>query len=131
MSMRTPNERTVPDVLHDIIGNIQEILRSEFQLAKTEIKEEVGEASAPAVTLGMGVVLALYAVGLLLLALVYGLAMHMAMWSAALLVGVSLALVAILLINWGLERLKRVNAKSERTIASLKENVLWAKKQIE
>ena len=129
--MRTPNERTVPDVLHDIIGNIQEILRSEFQLAKTEIKEEVGEASAPAVTLGMGVVLALYAVGLLLLALVYGLAMHMAMWSAALLVGVSLALVAILLINWGLERLKRVNAKSERTIASLKENVLWAKKQIE
>ena len=129
--MRTPNERTVPDVLHDIIGNIQEILRSEFQLAKTEIKEEASEASAPAVTLGIGVVLALYAVGLLLLALVYGLAMHMAMWSAALLVGVSLALVAILLINWGLERLKRVNAKSERTIASLKENVLWAKKQIE
>jgi uncharacterized membrane protein YqjE len=131
MSMRTPNERTVPDVLHDIIGNIQEILRSEFQLAKTEIKEEAGEASAPALTLGMGVVLALYAVGLLLLALVYALAMHMAMWSAALLVGVSLALVAMLLINWGLERLKRVNAKSERTIASLKENVLWAKKQSE
>ena len=129
--MRTPNERTVPDVLHDIIANIQEILRSEFQLAKTEIKEEAAEASAPAVTLGMGVVLAVYAVGLLLLALVYGLAMHMAMWSATLLVGVSLALVAILLINWGLERLKRVNAKSERTIASLKENVLWTKKQIE
>jgi hypothetical protein len=51
--------------------------------------------------------------------------------SAALLVGVVVAIIAVLLINRGREGLKDVNVKSERLIASLKENVPWAKRQIE
>ena len=74
--MLSNHERSVPEVLHDIIGNLQDIFRSEFQLAKTEIKEEAVEARTPAATLGAGLVLAAYAVGLLLLSLMYGLAMR-------------------------------------------------------
>ena len=129
--MRGQYERSVPEVVQDIIGNIQEICRSEFRLAKTEIQEEVAEASAHAVTLGVGLVLAAYALGLLLLALVYALATFVAMWGAALLVGGVVAIIAVLLINRGREGLKHVNVKSERLIASLKENVQWAKRQIE
>ena len=33
-------QRSVPEVLQDIVGNLQEIIRSEFLLAKTELKEE-------------------------------------------------------------------------------------------
>jgi uncharacterized membrane protein YqjE len=126
MSMGGSLGRSVPDVLQHIIDNIQDIFRSECQLAKAEIKEEAAEASKPAATLGAGLILAVYAIGLLLLALVYALAMVLALWSAALLVSVSVAVVAILLINRGVTGLRHVNAKSERTIASLKENLPWA-----
>jgi uncharacterized membrane protein YqjE len=122
-------ERSVPEVLHDIVGNVQDILRSEFQLARTEIKEEVAEALTPAATLGAGLVLAAYAAGLLLLALVYALAQVMSLWGSAFLVGVSVGAAAILLITRGRNGLSRVNAKSETTIAGLKGNMGWATKQ--
>lgn len=122
-------DRSVPGLLHDIVGNVQDILRSEFHLARTEIKEEAVEALKPAATLGAGLVLAAYAVGLLLLALVYALSQVMTPWGAALLVGVAVGVAAILFIARGKHGLSRVNAKSETTIASLKENVRWATKQ--
>ena len=75
--------------------------------------------------------LAAYAVGLLLLAAVFGLTTIMATWSAALLVGAVAAIIAVLLINTGLGGLKRINMKSERLIASLQENVRWVKRQSE
>jgi len=127
--MRAQHERSVPEVVQDIIGNLQEILRSEFQLAKTEIKEDAAEAAKPIVRLGVGLLLAVYALGLLLLAAVYALAMFMTMWSAALLVSAAVAIVAVVLINWGRSGLKRVSVKPDRLIASLQENVRWAKKQ--
>jgi uncharacterized membrane protein YqjE len=129
--MRAQSERSVPEVLQDIIGNVQEILRSEVQLAKTELKEEAAEAARPIITMGVGFVLAAYAVGLLLLAAVFGLTTIMAMWSATLLVGAVVAIIAVLLINTGLGGLKRINMKSERLIASLQENVRWVKRQSE
>jgi len=129
--MHVRNDRSLPEVVHDIIGNVQEILRSEFQLAKTEIKEEAAEAATPIMLLGVGALLAAYALGFLLLAAVYGLATIMTMWSAALLVGAVVAMVAVLLINVAKGRLKRVSVKSEKLIASLQENVRWAKKQTE
>ncbi len=128
--MRSEHERSVPDVLHAIIGNVQEIFRSELQLAKTEVAEQAAEARAPAAALAVGGVLAAYALGLLLLSLVHVLATRMAMWSAALLVSAFLAAMAMLLMKWGSQRLKRINIRSEKTMASLKENLRWAKDQV-
>src|ERR1700704_3912505 len=99
--MHAQSERSVPEVLQDIIGNVQEILRSEVQLAKAELKEEAAEAASPIMTMGVGVLLGAYAAGLLLLAAVFGLATIMAAWSAALLVGAVVAIIAVLLINAG------------------------------
>lgn len=45
--MRGQHDRSLPEVLQAIIGNLQEILHAEFQLAKTEIKEEAAEARTP------------------------------------------------------------------------------------
>ena len=57
--MATPQmQRSVPEVLQDIVGNLQEIVRSEFRLAKTELKEEASRAAKPVATFGMGLVLA-------------------------------------------------------------------------
>jgi uncharacterized membrane protein YqjE len=101
--MATPQmQRSFPEVVQDIVGNLQEIIRSEFRLAKTELKEEAAEAAKPAATFGVGLVLGFYGIGFLLLAAVYGLSTVMAGWLAALLVGAVLAIVAIALMSFQL-----------------------------
>jgi uncharacterized membrane protein YqjE len=49
-------QRSIPEVLQDIVGNLQEIIRSEFRLAKAELKEEASRASKPVATFGIGLV---------------------------------------------------------------------------
>jgi len=117
--------RSIPEVLQDIVGNIQEIVRSEFRLAKAELKEEASRASKPVATFGIGMVFGFYGIGFLLLSLVYWLTTLMAVWLAALLIGAGLAIVAIALMSFSGKKLKRVNPTPDKTIRSLEENVLW------
>lgn len=129
--MATPQiQRSVPEVLQDIVGNLQEIIRSEFRLAKTELKEEASRAAKPAATFGAGLVFGFYGIGFLLLASVYGLSMVMAGWLAALIVGAVLAVAAMGLISSSSKKLKRVNPTPNKTMRSIEENVQWAKHPI-
>ena len=77
-------DRSFSDVVQDIIRNVQEIVRSEVRLAKAEIGEEAVKAKSSAVLLGAGAVTATYAIFFLLLMIVYGLALVMPTWAAAL-----------------------------------------------
>jgi len=122
--------RSVPEVLHDIVGNIQEIIRSEFRLAKAEVREEASRARGPVTMWATGAVIGLYALGFLLFTVVMAMATVMATWLAALIVGVVTAVISITLISTASARLKRTSKVPERTIESLKENVQWAKDQI-
>jgi len=123
------NNRSVTEVLQDIVANIQEIVRSEFKLARTEIGEQATRAAKSSAPLGSGIVLAPYALGFILLAIVYALEMVVAAWLAALIVGVAVAAVAAILVSVGRKRLEQVKMP-QRTMASVKENVEWAKNQI-
>ena len=123
------NTRSVTEVLQDIVANIQEIVRSEFKLARTEIGEQATRAVSSSAPLGSGIVLALYALGFILLAIVYALEMVVAAWLAALIVGAAVAVVAAVLVGVGRKRLEQVKMP-QRTMASVKENVQWAKNQI-
>jgi uncharacterized membrane protein YqjE len=128
--MSLQSQRPVQEVLHDIVGNLQEIIRSEFRLATTEIRGEAARTVKPLATFGAGIVLAMYAFGFLLLTIVYALSIVVAPWLAALLVTALVGLSAIVFINLGRERLKQVHPVPEKTIATMKENVQWAKNQI-
>jgi hypothetical protein len=129
--MATPQtQRSVPEVLQDIVSNLQDIIRSEFRLAKTEIKEEASKAARPAATFGVGLISGIYGIGFMLLAAVYGLSTAMPAWLAALLVGIILAIVAGAFLGSGREKLKRINLSPDKAIKSLEENVEWSKHQI-
>jgi uncharacterized membrane protein YqjE len=128
--MTTQNGRSVPEVLQDIVGNIEEIIRSEFRLAKAEVKEEASQAAPPLKMMVVGAGIGFYALGFLIFTLVMGLATMVATWLAALIVGGVLALIALVLITTASKRLKQVNKVPERTIETMKENVQWAKNQI-
>jgi uncharacterized membrane protein YqjE len=128
--MAGQNGRSVPEVLQDIVGNIQEIIRSEFSLAKIEIKQEAAQAKGPVIMWLIGGALGLYALGFMLFTAVLGMATVMPMWLAALIVAVVLTAISIALLSAASNRLKQVQKVPERTIETLKENVQWAKEQI-
>ena len=129
--MSTPQlHRTVPELLGNIVDNIQQIIRSEFRLAKAELQEKASRASKPATTLGAGFLLGLYGLGFLLLAAVYALSTIMGAGLAALIVGGVLALVSIVLVTSSAKKLKALNPAPEKTIQTLQENLRWAKNQI-
>jgi uncharacterized membrane protein YqjE len=128
--MAGQNGRSVPEVLQDIVGNIQEIIRSEFSLAKIEIKQEAAQAKGPVIMWLIGGALGLYALGFLLFTAVLGMATVMPIWIAALVVGAVLTVASVALLSAARKRLNQVHKVPERTIESLKENVQWAKEQI-
>jgi uncharacterized membrane protein YqjE len=126
-----PSGRSVHELLQDIGSNLEDIARSEFLLAKVEIKEEAARTAKASTTLSVGVVLSFYALGFLLLAAVYGLATLVAAWLAALIVGLTIAIIALATIAAGKAKLQMAFADSEKSVKNLvnKEKLGWAKTQ--
>ena len=119
-------ERPISAVLHDIVGNVQEIVRSEVRLATTEIREEIGKSRAAATLVALGAMMIFLSAVFVLLAIVYALSMVMPAWAAALVVGIVEGLCAALFLVLGIRRFRNVRAMP-KTAASVKENVEWAK----
>jgi uncharacterized membrane protein YqjE len=124
------NGRSMTDLLQDIIADIQEIVRSEFRLAKAEIQEETAKVARSGIPLTVGLLLGLYALGFILLAAVHALSLVVDAWLAALIVGFGVGVISLILISVGRNRLKGVKVVPGKTIGTVKENMQWAKHQI-
>ena len=123
-------ERSIANVLGDIAGNLQELVRSELRLAKVETVTEAKRAGRGVALLAVGGGMAFLGLAFLLLGGVYLLAKVVALWIAASIVGGSTALIAVLLIAGGLKQLRKVDFTMPRTTATIKENIEWAKPSI-
>lgn len=120
-------QRTVSQVLQEILLNLQEMMRSEVRLAKVEIREELKQAAVAGAWIAAGAVGAVTAWSFLMWALAYALATAMSMWTATLLVGVVMAVAGALLTMGGIRRARRIHPIPERTVESVKENLEWMK----
>ena len=118
--------RSIPEILQDVLTNIQDIVRAEVRLAKAELGEELNRARSGGLLIGVGAVAAIFSSLFLLLACVYALGLVMPNWAAALIVAAAVGVAAAVTLGLGLKRLKTIQA-APKTAASLKENVLWAK----
>jgi len=127
--MARTDERPVSAVVADIVCNVEEIVRSEVRLAKAQIKNEAAHAASSATRMIYGIVLALYAVGLLLLAAVYLLSQFMPAWIAALVVCFIVSAIAAPLITSGRRRWSLLPPATQTTAQVLKENVSWMNAQ--
>ena len=124
-------ERPVSEVLRDIFGNVQEIIRSEVKLAKTELREELEKSKHAAVWLGVGAVSAFFAIAFLFLALFFALVYIVPEWVAAGLIAISLAVICAIAFNSGAGHLRKLKQiQSSATATQMKENVEWAKQQV-
>ena len=122
-------DRSITEVFQNIIGNVQEIVRSEVRLIKTEVKDDASRAKPPLISLALGGAAVLFATLFSLLAIVYALALVLPIWAAASIVGATLAFVASMTISAGLNQLKQVFPPLKKTVEITKENVEWAKQQ--
>jgi uncharacterized membrane protein YqjE len=118
--------RSIPEILQDVLTNIQDIVRAEVRLAKAELGEELNAARSGGLLIGLGAVAAIFSALFLLIACVYGLSLVMPNWAAALVVAAAMGITAAVTLGLGSKRFRTIRA-APKTAASLKENVRWAK----
>jgi uncharacterized membrane protein YqjE len=122
------HNRGVSEVLHDIFCNLQDIVRSEMRLVKTEVAEGLARSSSPAIWVAIGVIIGCLALFFVMLAAVFALSVVVPNWAAALIVALGLAVFCAIAVASGTRRLKQVRL-APLTLASSKENVSWSKQQ--
>ena len=115
------------ELIGEILGKASLLIKKEAELAKTEIKADLKSGLAMVKGFAIALVCALMGLNTLLVALVFGLAIWIPGWLAALIVaGVMLALGAIIgYIAWT----RRV-MPLRVTRRTLKEDVQWAKERL-
>lgn len=118
--------RSIPEILQDVLSNIQDIVRDEVRLAKAELGQDLQRARSGGVLVGVGIVCAAFSALFLLLGCVYGLSLVVPDWAAALIVAVAVGIAAAVTLTVGMKRLRTIQA-APKTAASMKENVRWAR----
>ena len=120
--------RSTRELVQEIISDLQDLIRSEVRLSKTEVKEEGGKAARAAIMFGAAAILALLALTLLEGMGVVLWAILTPLWIAFLIMAVISLLTAGVLYAAGLERWRKVHPVP-KTVETLKEDVEWAKNQ--
>lgn len=134
-----PENKSLPELVAGLAGDISGLFRKEIELAKTEVSEKLSQTSHALVFVGAGAVLALGALGVILAAIVtalaaffvgHGMGATAANSLAAAIVGIVIGLIAWLLISRGLNGLKVSNLKLGRTAASLQRDASVVKERL-
>jgi uncharacterized membrane protein YqjE len=120
--------QTTPELIHEIIGDVQEIVRSEVRLAKTEAKEEAGKAGSAAGMFGAAGVFGLFGLALFEAMAVVLWAMLMPLWIAFLVMGLISLCTAGIFFALGRDRWRKVHPLPN-TVTTIKEDLEWAKNQ--
>jgi len=122
-------DKSLGELLSRLTKDFSSLVSTQVELAKLEIKEEVGRAGKGAGILTGGAVAAWLAVVLLSFAAAWGLAEVMPTGFAFLVVGAVWLVVAAVLLLRGRNELKSVNVVPEQTKAELQEDIQWARQQ--
>lgn len=127
------------ELISGLIADVSGLMRKEIDLAKTEASERTASALGGIEVIVVGLVLSIGAVGVLLSALVSGLALLFVRNGmgdaesnalAALIVGAVIGVIAWVLVSRGIAALRSSNLKLDRTTTSLRRDVGIVKEKI-
>jgi len=127
------------ELISGLIADVSGLMRKEIDLAKTEASERIASALGGIEVIVVGLVLSIGAVGVLLSALVSGLALLFVRNGmgdaesnalAALIVGAVIGVVAWVLVSRGIAALRSSKLKLDRTTTSLRRDVGIVKEKI-
>ncbi len=126
----TTGSESIGTLLSGLIGDLQQLIRGEMNLARTEVREELGVMAKAAQLLGAALVFALVGLTIFMLGVAVYLEKWLDRWQALGLVGLILLVIAAIAGMAGKSRLQASNIAPERTIESLKEDKAWASQQV-
>ena len=129
--MADPQERSTPGLMTDLLDQVTQLLRKEVQLFRAEMSDKATQAMVAAGSILAAAVIAITALNVLAGALVAALANAgiPAPWSAVI-VGVGLAIVALLMAKKGIDNLKAGSLAPERTTRAAVRDVSMVKEKI-
>ncbi len=124
------NDQSLGAMIGELVGDVQDLIRGEVNLAKQEVKEEA-KAAGMGIGLMVGAgVLAFVGLFFIGLTLTYALNAVIPMWAAALIVAALFLIAAFVLFTMGKGRLQHVDPVPRQTVESIKEDAEWVKQQI-
>lgn len=124
-------EPSLGDLLKELAQESSTLLKQEFALAKTEMRENVRSVGKDAAMLAIGGSMLAVAALVLTAALValLGDILGDEYWLGALIVGVLYAIIGGVLLGRARDRLKNEDLKPEATMQTLREDKRWAQDQ--
>ena len=123
-------DKSLGDLFGELSSEFTDLLRTQVELAKIEIKGEARKAGKTAGMFGAAAVTGHMALLLLSFAAAWALENVMDAGLAFFIVGVVYAIAAAVLYAQGRERAKAVNMVPEQTVESVKEDVQWSRQKL-
>jgi Putative Actinobacterial Holin-X, holin superfamily III len=123
-------DRSLVDVLNDIFGNLQDIVRSEIRLAKAEVSDDLRGAKSSALALAIALLASAFTALFLLLSGMYALRLVMSTWGAALCVALAMGIATVVSVLMTRRHIRARPSLAPRTARKIKENRQWAKQSI-
>jgi len=127
----TPDNRTVKEIVRNLLQDAGRLARDEVRLARAELTEKLIPLRGAGLTMLIAVGAAVFSAACLVAACVAALALITPVWFAAVLVGLLLALVSGGAFLMGRRQLRHFDMMPRRTIATLEGHFEWAKRQTE
>jgi putative superfamily III holin-X len=130
-TMATRTDRSIPELLSDVLGQLAKLIGNEFDLAKAELSDKASQVGRGVMMIGAGAVFTIPALVLILMAAAAAL-MHAGYSDpvAYLLTGGAAILVAAILIGVGISRLSGDALKPSMTLEQLQRDKVAAKEML-
>ena len=123
--------RSVPDLIGDLLQQTSTLVRKEVQLARAELNEKLAVMGAAAASIGVAAALLMAALVIILQAIVALLVTFgLATWLSGLIVGVVVAIIAYVLLRGGINRMKAANLTPDRTVNQVSRDATLAKEAV-
>lgn len=122
--------RSTGEIVKDLVGDVQTLVRQEIELAKHEITDGIKGMVQAAVFAIVGAVMMLYALGFLGATIAHALENVLPAWAAWGIVFLGFLLIAIVAFLIARSRAQNSDVSPEKTKASIEETKTWATTQL-
>ncbi|MDB6048749.1 MAG: Protein of uncharacterized function [Pseudomonas sp.] len=116
------SDTSIVSLIRQLAHEVPALVTKELALAKAEINESINSTKAGIAAVAGGAMVLFAGLIILLMAAVYALAMFMAPWLAALIVGVVVMVIGVIMLQSGKKTFEASHFTPERTVNSLQKD---------
>lgn len=124
-----PDGRPLSELVADLGRDTRTLVRQEIRLASTEMSNKFSRAGKDVGFIGASAAIGYAGFLAIVAAAIAGLAEFIPVWLSALVVGIVLVAVAYALFQKGKTDMQKIDPMPRRTLATLEQDVKWAKEQ--